>query len=458
MRTRMVTRTLIVGLALGLALAACGNSSSSKAAPPTGGTTGTTASAASLNENVPVNAPGVTDKTISVATVTSKTNILGGTYGDLPYGVQAYFDYVNSTGGIYGRQLKVSNNRDDQMSQNQQQVSASLSNDNPFAMFIATPTLADGSVLLLEQKHVPTYIWNINSNINGHLNIFGSIGAICGGCYSMASPFLAQEFHFTKVAILGYGVNDSSKQCAASTKLSFEKYPSAQVVFFDDGLQFAQADLSNDVSQLKAKGAQIVFTCIDQKESVILGKELVKQHSTAVQALPNSYDTKFVAANAQYLEGDLVAPQFASYEYGPIPEEKTMMTWLQKDNFPLDELSATGWLLANMFVTSLKLAGPHFSQQGVIDAMNADTSFDANGMIVPIDWTRQHIEAKGPNGTVDPRYDGHYNCGSTVRIHDGKFTPLPQVPSGKQWICLPTGQPPALPSQPTYMTFVPPAG
>ena len=48
-----------------------------------------------------------------------------------------------------------------------------------------------------------------------------------------------------KVAILGYGVNDSSKQCAASTKLSFEKYPSAQVVFFDDGLQFAQADLSN---------------------------------------------------------------------------------------------------------------------------------------------------------------------------------------------------------------------
>jgi len=457
MRTRTVTRTLVIGTALAVALAACGNSSSSKP-QATGGTTGTTASAASLNENDPVHAPGVTSDTIQVATVTSKTNILGGTYGDLPAGVQSYFDYMNSTGGIYGRKLKIAKNRDDQMGQNQQQVSASLSNDNAFATFMATPTMSAQGVAQLEAKHQPTFIWNINPEMIGHHNVFGSLGALCLSCYGMGAPFLAQENHFTKVAVLGYGVNDSSKQCAESVRLSFTKYPAAQVVFFDDGLQFAQADLSNDVSQLKQKGAQIIFTCIDQKESVILGKELVKQHSTAVQSLPNSYDEKFVSDNAQYLEGDFVAPQFASYEYGPIPEEQTMMTWLKNGNLPLNELSATGWLLANMFVTGLKLAGPHFSQQGVIDALNTQTAFDANGMIEPIDWTRQHDDPAGPNGTINAAHDGHFNCASTVRIHDGKFVRLPDVPQGKQWICLPPGQPAQMPTQATYMTFVPQAG
>src|SRR3954447_20703480 len=128
MRAFTVTRTLVVGTALVVALTACGNSSSSKP-QSTGGTTGTTATGAALTENDPVTAPGVSSDSIQVATITSKTNILGGTYGDLPAGVQAYFDYINSTGGIYGRKLKIAKNRDDQMGQNQQQISASLSND-----------------------------------------------------------------------------------------------------------------------------------------------------------------------------------------------------------------------------------------------------------------------------------------------------------------------------------------
>jgi ABC-type branched-subunit amino acid transport system substrate-binding protein len=454
----MATRTLIVGMAVVVALAACGNSSSSKP-QATGGTPATTAAQQSLAENDPVHAPGVTSSTISVAAITSKTNILGGTEGNFPDGVQAYFNYINSTGGIYGRELKISHNRDDLMSQNQQQISASLSNDNAFATFIATPTLSAPGVQQLAQHNQPTFIWNINPEMIGHPNVFGTVGALCFNCYGQGSPFLAQQYHFTKVAILGYGVTASSQQCAQAIKLSFQKYPSAQVVFFDDALQFAQADLSSDVSQLKAAGAQLIFTCIDQKESVILGKELVKQQSTAVQTLPNSYDQSFVAANAQYLEGDFVSPGFAAFEYTPmVPEEQTMMTWLHNGNLPVNELSSEGWVAANMFVEGLKLAGPHFSQQGVINALNSQTAFDANGMIVPIDWTKQHNDPRGPNGTINQKYTGNHNCTSTVRVHNGTFVTLPTVPGGKQWVCLPPGQPPTLATSATYMTFVPANG
>ena len=71
-----------------------------------------------------------------------------------------------------------------------------------------------------------------------------------------------------------------------------------------------------------------------------------------------------------------------------------------------------------MFVTGLKLAGPDFIQQKLIDSLNQDTDFDDNGMIVPIDWTIQHNDPRGPNGLTIPKYAGKYDCSSTVRVQE----------------------------------------
>ena len=54
------------------------------------------------------------------------------------------------------------------------------------------------------------------------------------------------------------------------------------------------------------------------------------------------------------------------------------------------ELAASGWILADELYTGLKLAGPEFSQQKVIDALNTVKDYSDNGFIVPIDWTKSH--------------------------------------------------------------------
>ncbi len=59
------------------------------------------------------NAPGVTATEIRVGGVASVTNPLGGNYGDIFKGVQAYFDMVNAKGGIYGRKLVLAAQVDD---------------------------------------------------------------------------------------------------------------------------------------------------------------------------------------------------------------------------------------------------------------------------------------------------------------------------------------------------------
>jgi len=464
MRARNNTRRLtVVGVLLALLAGACGNSGSSKAADSTvpstaPGTPGVTeVTGAARQQNVPVKAPGVTDTQIGVAAITSTTNILGGLYGEYTNGVKAYFNYINAPtsqggqGGIYGRQLKVIANRDDKFFDNEQTVKASLAEDKAFATFVATPQFFGARDLA--DANQPTFIWNINPEMFGHTNIFGTQGAICFGCLGQGLPYFAKQQGFTKVAVLAYGVTASSKQCGQANEASFKKYPSAKVVFTDYNLQFAQADLSADVSQMKQNGVQFVMTCIDTKESLVLAKEIAKQHLNAVQELPNGYDPDFIAANAQYLEGSFLEPQFRPLEEQPqLPEEKLMLDWFQKSGVQVHELAIEGWIAANEFVHGLALAGPNFSQQKLIDSLNQDTNFTANGMIKPVDWSKQHSDPKG-HLNVDSKWE----CFTEVEVKGGKFVTLPH-PAGKPWTCMVgggQGTAPTLTQTPTYESFAP---
>lgn len=440
-----------VALAGALLIAACGNSASSKASTndsPTSGTPATSASAADLNKFVHVSAPGVTDSEIHVAVITDATNILGGHYKELADGIQAYFDQVNAAGGIYKRQLKITSQRDDKMTANQTEVKASLAQDNAFATFIAT-TLFTGAPDLAA-KNQPTFTWQINPEFAGHQNMFGNLGALCFTCTGQFLPWLAQQNHFTSVGIVGYGVSQESKECAEGTKASFQKFaPDVKIGFFDENVQFAQPDLSAQVSAMKSAGVQLVTTCMDEKETLILAKEMKKQGLNAVQELPNGYDKQFVEDNASYFEGSFVSPGFVPLEKQGIPkEEQDFLAAMQKSGKQIYENTVTGWVLANEFVTGLKLAGPDFSQQKLIQALNGVTSFSANGMIVPLDWTKQHNDPDG-----HPEFSGKWECNSVVKIESGKFVPVYDTPT-KPWICF-KGGPSAtkLDPKPDYMSF-----
>ena len=455
MRSRIVAAVAV----LAVLAAACSNATSSKPAanttPPGGSKTPTTVvSNTDLKKNVSLpGVQGVTSSQIGVAVIDAGSNPLAGDYSTVPNGIQAYFNMINSQGGIYGRQLKILATHNDGFVNDEQTVKASLAQDHAFATFLATP-LFTGAPDIAAHPSMPTFIWNINQEFAGKPNIFGNVGALCFSCVGQGTPFLAQAEHVTNVGVLAYGSPAASTNCAIGIQNSFKKYPSAKVAYFDDHLQLGQPDLSAQVSQLKQKNVGLIFTCIDQAETLILAKELAKQHVNAVQSLPNSYDPKFAADNAKYLEGSFVAPQFVALEYTQIPQtEKDFVTWMGKLGKPVQELAGYGWILALELVEGLKLAGPNFSQQKVIDALNQDTSFDADGMIEPIDWTIQHNDPTGPNGTTKAEVAGKYNCASTVKIHDGKFVALP-TPGGKPWTCM-TGGPnaPTLTKTPTYESF-----
>ncbi len=168
----------------------------------------------------PVNQPGVTQTEINVGGVVSKTNPLGGDYASTFDGVKAYFNMVNASKdkGIYGRKLKLTSERDDQVGMNQQEVQALLSEDNVFAVLpVATLVFAGANVLA--SSGVPTFGWNINAEWGseqaaGAPNMFGEKGSfLCFTCSGALVPLLAKTLHKKKIGVLAYQIAASS-DCA----------------------------------------------------------------------------------------------------------------------------------------------------------------------------------------------------------------------------------------------------
>jgi len=139
---------------------------------------------------------------------------------------------------------------------------------------------------LLARVNQPTFIWNINPEFAGNSNMFADKGALCFKCPGHVLPWVAKQLGATKVGIIAYGVSAESTDCADGIKNSFQKYPTAQVVFEDKSLPFA-APLAAQVTAMKNAGVKFIGTCIDLNESYALGKEMLRQGMTAVQELPN---------------------------------------------------------------------------------------------------------------------------------------------------------------------------
>jgi branched-chain amino acid transport system substrate-binding protein len=431
MRTRGVALLVLAALAI----ASCGNASNNSSNKNNTGSTqkpGVTTTTANLKEKVSLpNEKGVTDSEIRVSTITSTTNPIGGLYGSLVDGIKAYFAMWNAkNGGIYGRKLTVAKVRDDQMGNNQQQAQATVAQDNVFATFIATLFFTGAPVL--QQANIPTFGWNINAEWAGPTNFFPNEAPLCLGCSGPGLPWLAKKIGATKAAVLAYNVPQSA-DCLDGDIKSFKKFPTAKIVFQDKSLQFGVTDLSAQVARMKQLGVQFLMTCMDQNGVFTLAKEMRAQNLKATQALPQGYDTAFMKANGKYFEGDYVGVRFTAFEHKPRPPTMNdYFEWIRKTNGKVNELSMHGWIAADQFVTGLKLAGPDFSQQKVIQALNGLTDFTADGMISPIDWTKQHADPK-----KNPAARGDLDCSNTVQVHNSAFISVFSV-GGKPWTCFKT--------------------
>jgi hypothetical protein len=429
-------RTFVVFLTcLALVAGACGSSAKKTSSSTTTG---------GGDKRVITGVPGVTDTEIRFAGVGTVKSPTGGCYYDcFIAGVKAYFAYRNSLGGVFGRNLVVSKDYDDELGKLQEKALQIISADDTIAV-MASPTIYSGFAPL-NQAGYPVYTYLGDPPQAKAKNVFGSPMPSCVECPHIEDVYAAKAIGAKKIAAIGYGVAPSSGVCADAVKTAFDRWGSnaggAKVVYTNKSLMFGFPNgVAPEATAMKDAGVDLLFACIDATGAKTVINELHRQGSKAALFQVSSLNNTVIQNNKEAYEGAVVesstrpAPPVASVNG---TERQLMLDWLKKTGHSdvTEEISVHGWVVARLAYEGLKKAGPTgLSRQKLIDATNTITRYTAGGIVPPWDVGRQHNIPTLADG-VKMGWEPY--CFSMVQIHNGVQTLVKPATADKPFLCWP---------------------
>ena len=412
----LTSAALLLGVAL--VVAACGSSSSSSS----GGSSGSGGSSA----------PGVTASSITFGSHQPLTGPAAPGYSEIAPASQAFFDYVNAHGGVFGRKLHLTYKDDAYNPTNTVNVVHQLVlQDHVFGIFegLGTPThtkvvsylnaskvpdlfVASGCACWDDGSKQPyTFGWQPNYTIEGKI----------------LGQYIKQHFAGEKVAVL-YQDDDFGQGGLAGIQAEL---PASQIVS-KQAYQSGTTTLAPQVTAIKASKAKVlvqftvpIYTAIAELTSFTLGykPQLVVSNvgidPTTVGNLLKVV-SKGKASGTGLIEGAITD--------GYLPSTAdTSNPWIQlfqkiHDQYdkqaPFDGNVEYGMANAYTLVQALQAAGKNLTRQAVIDAINQQGAKWTGPGLVPFRYSQ--TDHGGYSGTQI----GHIKNGKIVLTG----TPLTTTP------------------------------
>jgi ABC-type branched-subunit amino acid transport system substrate-binding protein len=377
---------------------------------------------------------GVTSKSVTVGNVATITGPVPGLFEGAPNGVRAYFDYVNSQGGVDGRKLLV-DSKDDGFSaqQNASETQSAVASDfamvGDFSLFdtygcpalAANPAVADVSVTL-------------DPATNALPNDF-SAQPLSQGIALGALQYLKKKYpHDLKVGTI-----------VSTTATAVAQWQGEEAGFEHEGYTIAYQqkispltpDYTTEVIKMRDAGVNFVYvTDLDWQAGAILTKDMAEQnwHPAVVMSGGPIYADQFIAkaGGAADTNGFWLGQGQALYlgqDEAHVPADKLFLKWIKKaaPTWTPDLFTLYGWASAQMFVQALKAAGPHPTRGALLAQLDKITNFNASGLLAPVNPAKKtpascYLMARIENGKyvrVFPSRSG-FSCNSTYFTAAGK--------------------------------------
>jgi ABC-type branched-subunit amino acid transport system substrate-binding protein len=429
---RLQATAIVVGtVVLALVLAACGNA---KAATQT--TLNPTADLPSHGSS-----PGVTSNSIDVGTLATTTGALAPGFGEIVDGTQAYFDLINSQGGVNGRKIYIKYQENDGASTTNDETEARtlVEQDHVFAVVAVGTPFFTGSTFLA-QSGTPTFGYVVTQDWNKYPNLFGAYGSYLD--YTTEEPtagFIASQVHAKSVAVLAYSFAPSSAPCADIAK-GITHY--GFHLGFEDLNYGIGASPTADVQKMKAAGVDLVFSCMEGTDNLAISQSMHQFGLNTHFVWLNGYSQSVIKANPTVMNGVLFGEQHVPFEAatqfpGTYPGLQQYLTTMQKyyPQYLYDDTAMQGWICAVQFVDGLKAIGRNVAQNRLVDEINKETDYNADGLEPPLNWVTGHTAA-------DPPY-----CGAYVEDENGK-TSVVFAKGNSVFSCLGANSDQAIPNPP----------
>jgi branched-chain amino acid transport system substrate-binding protein len=367
------------GLVLAGSLTACST------VKPAGSTSTSSAGSSGIPSSAFGDTTGITSSTVRVGNVST---LFAGLFKGALVGTQAYADYVNSTGGVNGRQLLVDSYDDGyQGAPNKQAHQQVLQKD--FAA-VGGFSLQDsyGETVVAANPGLPDVTVPLDQTLSDLPNLFSPDPAAVGWQLGPLEYFKSKYPADVKGA--GALVAD---QPSAITKWEGEKAAMQSIgykVVYDPQFDITQTDFTQNVVAMRQAGVKILFLeqmpanyaaavvkALDQQN---FHPQLVFGVSTYSESLvPDSGGA--AAIDGAYMEG--LTSLFLGEDASTIPAVNTFLTWVQKASpgFKPDLYTLFGWLSGQLFVQGLRAAGAHPTRGSVLQQLAKITSFNGGNLI-----------------------------------------------------------------------------
>jgi len=377
-RSHRVHLAAVAGIAaVGMVVAACGSSN----------TTGKSSSSSALTAS----APGITASQILIGSHQPLTGIAAPGYDEIAPAANAYFQYVNAHGGVYGRKIKYTYLNDQyDPTITSTVVHQLVLQDNVYAIFngLGTPTHL-AVVKYLNSSKVPDVFvasgcdcWNAPST---YPNTFGwQLDYIREG--KILGAYVKQHFAGKKI---GYFYQDDEFGMDGVKGLNYE-IPKSQVVAAES-YNPAVTNIAPQVTALKAAGAQVVVAFAVPAFMALLRLTGLKLSfspqvvSSSVGSDPITLAGLLVAFAKQggaTVSGNALTQGLITDSYLPSLGD-TSSSWIALltkvhnqyiPKLPLDGNVAYGFSVGYTFVQAMFKAGRNPTRQDLVNAINGGMS------------------------------------------------------------------------------------
>jgi ABC-type branched-subunit amino acid transport system substrate-binding protein len=338
----------------------------------------------------PVYDQGASDTEILFGSVSSMTGLFTDYFQ--PQAARAYFKFVNSQGGVNGRQLKLAI-YDDQwdVSRHASLVRQAVETDKVFAFAAMESILTQqGGVAYIDKNQIP-----VIGGEEGNLATWGvspmyftltGLGVTVGG--RAPAHYAHDTLGCTKIAGISLAV-DESRGWVEAFKRGMQDRGVNDFVYRRD-IGFAEVDYTSYVIQARDAGAQCVAIGGASSNYVRWAKAAAQQGFKATNIFAESgYDTIYLKGAEGINEGTYVEistdilenapnnPAMAEYVKEAArfePRMRAQTTWAVK-----------AWLAGKATVEALRRMGNKLTRAPLIQTLNGFPNWDT-GMSPPVTW------------------------------------------------------------------------
>jgi ABC-type branched-subunit amino acid transport system substrate-binding protein len=366
---------------------------STTGASPTAGASnapcGASGNQAPAGGNGGATATGVTSTTITVGNIASISGVAPGLSESAQQATEAWAAYVNSTGGICGRQIKVQPYDDGNTSGNDY-ADAVQACSSDLAMVGNASGFDDGSAQAVNGCGIPDVAAIATTNAAGQAaDIFAASPGFSRFVPLGAANYLHTNYSSaTEHAAMIY-LNVASSQFNALSEV--KAYETAGFSYvYQTAVAATQANYAPNVQAMQSAGVQYVTEVSDASSAERL-LEAMQQANFSPQVVDwdsEEYSPQFVQQTQPKSNGDLVNldSNDAYSEASSNPGMELMETWMNRvsPGWTQNLFAPLAWSAGMAFAQAAEAVGPNLTRQSLISQLQKMTTWTGGGVTPPI--------------------------------------------------------------------------